>query len=52
MRKAERELEEVKKCNAKLEYCVTKREGNLKLKNDELKKRDQALAAVTQGFED
>lgn len=31
---------------------MTKWEGNLKLTNDELKMKDQALAAITQGFED
>lgn len=40
MKEVERELEEVKKCNAELEYCVTKREGDLKLKNDEFKRKD------------
>lgn len=47
----ERKLEEVKKCNAELEYRVTKRWGELKLKSDELKMKDQTLTAVTQGFE-
>lgn len=31
---------------------MTKRDSNLKLKNNELKIRDQALASITQGIED
>lgn len=52
LREAKREIEEVKKCNAELEYHVTKREGDLKLKIDELNRKDHALATFTQDFED
>lgn len=37
LKEAERELEKVNKLNAKLEYHFTKKEGDLKLKNDKLK---------------
>lgn len=46
------ELKEVKKHNDDLEYQLAKREGDLKLKSDELKRKDQSLVVVTQCFND
>lgn len=48
----ENELKGVKKWNTYLKYRMAKRDGDLKLKSEELWRRDQTLAAVTMGSKD
>lgn len=47
-----KELDGVKKQNTNFKYRVAKRKGDLKLKSEELWRKDQTLTIVTQGVKD